>query len=144
MPPALFASDDDGHPMSAINTTPLVDIMLVLLIIFLITVPVVVHTVPLTLPREVDQPSRTLPHTVVIAVDKTGDVYWNEGRVAAGSLYTRLAERAGEEPQPEVQIRADRDTRYEFIGRVVAACQRAGIEKVAFITEPDAARLASP
>ena len=144
MPPSVFASDDHESPMSAINTTPLVDIMLVLLIIFLITVPVVVHTVPLSLPREVDQPTRTLPQTIVIAVDRTGNVYWNEGRIEAGSLSAHLAARAGDDPQPEVQIRADRDARYEFVGRVVAACQRAGIEKVAFITEPDAARLAAP
>jgi len=124
--------------VAAINTTPLVDIMLVLLIIFLITIPVVVHTVPVALPRETNQPTRTRPENIVVAVDKDGGMYWHDARLAdAEALLRRLKERATEEPQPEVHIRADREARYEFVGRVVTASQRAGIAKVAFVTEPN-------
>ena len=123
--------------VASINTTPLVDIMLVLLIIFLITIPVVTHSVPVALPNERNQPTQTRPQNITIAVDREGGLYWNDARLAdAGQLLDRLKERAVEQPQPEVHIRADKDARYEFVGRVVVACQRAGIAKVAFITEP--------
>ena len=131
-------TEDDAALVSTINTTPLVDVMLVLLIIFMITVPVVVHSVAVALPREADQPTRTKPRTIIIAVDKDGGIYWDDAPVAdADALLTQLEQRAVETPQPEVQIRGDREARYEFVGRVVAACQRAGIAKVAFITEPE-------
>ena len=131
--------DDDGDALlAAINTTPLVDIMLVLLIIFLITVPVVAHTVPVALPHEVNQPTKTRPDNITIAVDKAGTVYWNEVRVADDAiLLQKLKARAMDKPQPEVHIRADKDVRYEFVGRIVVDCQRAGIAKLAFIVEPD-------
>jgi biopolymer transport protein ExbD len=129
--------DEDDSLVAAINTTPLVDIMLVLLIIFLITVPVVTHTVAVALPHEVNQPNKTRPDNITIAVDKAGNVYWNQVPVAGrATLLKRLEARAGEDPQPEVQIRADKDARYEFVGRVVVDCQRAGLSKVAFIIEP--------
>ena len=135
----LGAPDEgDDALVAAINTTPLVDIMLVLLIIFLITVPVVTHTVPVALPHEVNQPSKTRPDDITIAVDKAGDLYWNEARIAGETaLLQRLKDRAGADPQPAVHIRADKDVRYEFVGRVVADCQRAGIAQVSFIVEPD-------
>jgi len=135
----LLSDDDEGAELvSTINTTPLVDVMLVLLIIFMITVPVVVHSVPVALPHEVNQPTRTKPETIVVAVDRDGAIYWNDAPVADGeALLDRLERRAVETPQPEVQIRADREARYEFVGRVVIACQRAAIAKVAFITEPE-------
>jgi biopolymer transport protein ExbD len=132
--------DDDGEGAltAAINTTPLVDIMLVLLIIFLITVPVVTHSVPVALPHEVNQPTVTKPDNINIAVDRDGNLYWNDARLADNAaLLARLKDSAGASPQPEVHIRADKDVRYEFVGRVVVDCQRAGIAKVAFITEPD-------
>jgi biopolymer transport protein ExbD len=136
-----LGSPDDGDDdalIAAINTTPLVDIMLVLLIIFLITVPVVAHTVPVALPREVNQPTETRPENISIAVDKAGTVYWNEARVADdAALLEKLKARATDHPQPEVHIRADKDARYEFVGRIVVDCQRAGIAKLAFIVEPD-------
>jgi biopolymer transport protein ExbD len=129
---------DDDELVSTINTTPLVDIMLVLLIIFLITIPVVTHTVPVALPNEVNQPTKTRPQNIILAVDKEGTIFWNDSKLAdAGMLLQRLKERAVDQPQPEVHIRADKDVRYEFVGRVVATCQRAGIGKVAFITEPE-------
>jgi biopolymer transport protein ExbD len=130
--------DEDGALVAAINTTPLVDIMLVLLIIFLITVPVVTHTVAVALPHEVNQPTKTRPDNITIAIDKSGDLYWNEAPVAdEAALLAKLKERSTDVPQPEVHIRADRDARYEFVGRVVVDCQRAGIAKLAFIVEPD-------
>ena len=122
---------------SAINTTPLVDVMLVLLIIFLITIPVVTHTVPVALPHEVNQPTKTKPENIIIAVDKDGNVYWNDALADYQKVLDRLKQRAGDNPQPEVHIRADKDARYEFVGRVMTDCQRAGIVKVAFIIQPD-------
>ena len=134
------AAEDEEALVATINTTPLVDVMLVLLIIFLITIPVVTHSVPIALPQERNQPTRTRPQTIVIAIDRSGDLFWNDGRLRdAGALLAMLKRRAVEQPQPEVHIRADRDVRYDFVGRVVVACQRAGIAKIAFITEPEGA-----
>jgi biopolymer transport protein ExbD len=135
---SLFDDDDHDHqPLAAINTTPLVDVMLVLLIIFLITVPVVTHSVPVNLPREANQPARTRPQTVTIAVDRGGQVFWNQEPVADMSgLDQRMKVAALQDPQPEVHIRGDQDVPYRSVGRVVEACRRAGIVKLAFITEP--------
>jgi biopolymer transport protein ExbD len=139
MPMTALHSDSSEDALAAsINTTPLVDIMLVLLIIFLITVPVVTHSVPVALPHEVNQPTVTKPENINIAVDREGNLYWNDAKLADNAaLLDRLKRRAGDAPQPEVHIRADKDVRYEFVGRVVVDCQRAGIAKVAFITEPE-------
>jgi biopolymer transport protein ExbD len=136
----LISGDNGGEDElnAAINTTPLVDIMLVLLIIFLITIPVVIQAVPVALPHEVNQPTKTAPQNIVIAIDRAGAVFWNNRRLDDPSeLVAKLKERSGDLPQPEVHIRADKDVRYEFVGRVVVGCQRAGIRKVAFIVEPD-------
>ncbi|MDO9597363.1 MAG: biopolymer transporter ExbD [Azoarcus sp.] len=128
---------DDDEIVSAINTTPLVDVMLVLLIIFLITVPVVTNTVAVELPKEVNRPRVTAPENINIAVTRDGGVFWNEQPVAGNeALVERLKGIALQEPQPEVQIRGDGAAPYEYVGRVVFACQRAGILKVGFITEP--------
>jgi len=122
---------------STINTTPLVDVMLVLLIIFLITIPVVTHTVPVDLPKETNVPTQTKPENINISVDKDGNIYWNDKAVPdAANLLERMKEVAVKDPQPEVHIRGDANTRYESVGRVVFICQRAGIAKVGFITEP--------
>jgi len=122
---------------SEINTTPLVDVMLVLLIIFLITIPVVTHTIPVTLPKEVNIPRQTKPENINISVDREGQIFWNEQKLAdADALLTRLKRESVKVPQPEVQIRGDGGARYEYVGRVVFACQRAGIVKIGFITEP--------
>jgi biopolymer transport protein ExbD len=136
---AVGSLDDDDDLVADINTTPLVDVMLVLLIIFLITIPVVIQSIPVELPKERNLPTQTNPENIVIAVNKDGDVFWNNQRVADdASLVDRLKEVAVRQPQPEVHIRGDREGRYEFVGRVVFACQRAGILKVGFITEPPA------
>ena len=129
-------ADDDL--VAAINTTPLVDVMLVLLIIFLITIPVVIRAVPLELPKERNVPTQTRPENIVIAVDKDGNVFWNNQLTEDRKLLAQLKEIAVKIPQPEVHIRGDKDGRYEFVGRVVYACQRAGILKIGFITEPPA------
>ena len=127
-------SDDDLN--SQINTTPLVDVMLVLLIIFLITIPVVIQNVPVDLPRERNLPTQTKPENVVISIDRDGNTFWNTQFVDDAQLLRRLKEIAVMKPQPEVHIRGDREGRYEFVGRVVFNCQRAGIQKIGFITEP--------
>jgi biopolymer transport protein ExbD len=131
------SSDAEDEVISTINTTPLVDVMLVMLIIFLITIPVVVKSVTLELPRERNQPTQTKPENIVIAVNRDGNVFWNDQLVPEGpKLLEQLKQIAVKQPQPEVHIRGDRGARYEFIGRVVFACQRAGILKIGFITEP--------
>jgi biopolymer transport protein ExbD len=130
-------SGDDDQVVSDINTTPLVDVMLVLLIIFLITIPVVTHTVQLTLPKEVNLPRQTKPENINLSVDREGQIFWNEQKVAdVEALVARLKKESPKVPQPEVQIRGDGGARYEYVGKVVFACQRAGIVKIGFITEP--------
>jgi biopolymer transport protein ExbD len=135
------ADDDSGEEQmnSTINTTPLVDVMLVLLIIFLITIPVVTQTIRLELPKERNIPLQTKPENIVIAVNREGEVYWGLERVSDfDALLARLKTEAVKEPQPEVHIRADSGVRWEPVGRVNMACLRAGILKVGFITEPPA------
>ena len=128
---------DEDEVLSTINTTPLVDVMLVLLIIFLITIPVVTHTVPVSLPKVRNQPTQTSPQNVVLAVNREGGIVWNEQPVPdMAVLLQRLKTVAAMKPQPEVHIRGDEDVRYESIGKVMVAVERAGIYKVAFITEP--------
>ncbi|AOR72932.1 biopolymer transporter ExbD [Burkholderia stabilis] len=130
--------DSDDEVIAAINTTPLVDVMLVLLIIFLITIPVVTHTVPVQLPKETVNPLQSKPDSIEVAVNKDGVLFWNETRVDAQTLSAQLKGISGRDPQPEIHVRGDQTTRYEFIARVVNACERAGISKVSFITQPPA------
>jgi biopolymer transport protein ExbD len=131
--------DADEQLNNTINTTPLVDVMLVLLIIFLITIPVVTQTIKLDLPKERNLPTLTKPENIVIAVNRDGETYWGLERMPdTEALVARLKTEAVKEPQPEVHIRGDSEVRYESVGRVVVACQRAGIFKVGFITEPPA------
>jgi biopolymer transport protein ExbD len=135
------SSSDDGEEQlnNTINTTPLVDVMLVLLIIFLITIPVAIDTIKLELPKEKNVVLLTKPENITIAVNREGEVYWGRERMAdTEALVARLKIEAVKEPQPEVHIRGDSEVRYESVGRVVVACQRAGIFKVGFITEPPA------
>jgi biopolymer transport protein ExbD len=135
----LAGDDHDGDVVSSINTTPLVDVMLVLLIIFLITIPVVVHTVPVALPKETNQPRQTKPENIVLSVTADGKTYWNEQPLGnADELLSKLKQIAVVKPQPEVQIRGDGAAEYESVGKIVFACQRAGILKIGFITEPPA------
>jgi biopolymer transport protein ExbD len=128
---------EEDDVVSAINTTPLVDVMLVLLIIFLITIPVVTHTVPMSLPKETNIAHQTKPENIEISVNKDGDVFWNAKQIPDNdTLVAKLKTIAVMNPQPEVHIRGDEKARYESIGRVVFACQRAAISKISFVTEP--------
>jgi biopolymer transport protein ExbD len=131
-PPA----EEDERAMSEINTTPLVDVMLVLLIVFMITIPVITHTVPVELPHVRNLATQTKPENVNISINRDGQIYWNLSVVDTNQLLERLKSAAVQKPQPEVHVRADQMTRYEYVGRVILTAQRAGIQKVGFITEP--------
>lgn len=132
-----IAADDEEEVMSAINTTPLVDVMLVLLIIFLLTIPVAIQTVPVELPKASSVVNQTQPENITLAVDKDGKYYWNAMPVGSrDEMLERLVEVAKAEPQPEIQVRGDLSVRFEAVGRLILDIQRAGIQKVGFITEP--------
>ena len=134
--------EEEEDAISAINTTPLVDVMLVLLIIFLITIPVVRQSIAVELPKERNLPTQTKPENILISVNKDGDIFWGQQRVAdTDALFEKLKVVAVQVPQPEVHIRGDAKARYESVGKVVFTCQRASILKVGFITEPPARTL---
>ena len=131
-------NSEEPTAMSTINTTPLVDVMLVLLIIFLITIPVINKTVKVNLPKAVNIPTQTKPENITIAIDKEGNIYWNDKRLASqNDLLANVKAAAVKKPQPEIHIRGDKETRYEAIGRVMYMIQRGGVVKVGFLTEPD-------
>jgi biopolymer transport protein ExbD len=124
--------------MSDINVTPLVDVMLVLLIIFIITIRVIIQQVPVQLPKATNLPTQTKPENITIAVDKDGDIFWNTQKVSGvDDLKQRLRAIVSVDPQPEIHIRGDANVRYQFVGQVLVATQQIGIRKVAFITTPD-------
>ena len=130
-------AEEEGEALSAINTTPLVDVMLVLLIVFMITIPVITQTVPVDLPEVSNEATKTKPENINISVNKEGQVFWNQVLVPTNDdLLQRLEGIATMQPQPEVHIRADQQTRYENVGRVIVDAQRKGIMKVGFITLP--------
>jgi biopolymer transport protein ExbD len=134
---SIGSSSSEDEVVSAINTTPLVDVMLVLLIIFLITIPVVTQSVAMSLPKETNLARQTKPENIEISVNKDGDVFWNAQPVADNAaLVAKLKKIGVMNPQPEVHIRGDEKARYESVGRVVFACQRAAILKISFVTEP--------
>jgi biopolymer transport protein ExbD len=131
-------SEEEQSAMSDINTTPLVDVMLVLLIIFLITIPVITKTVPVVLPKAANIPTQTKPENITIAVDGAGKIYWNNALLADRTqLIERIKLEAVKQPQPEIHIRGDVNAHFDAIGHVLYAVQRGGIVKVGFITEPD-------
>jgi len=133
---AFGTQDDTDDVMNEINMTPLVDVMLVLLIIFIITVPVMKHAVNVELPSATSQPQNAKPETIQLSVDAQGSYYWNQNKVADGTLPAMLQAEAGKEPQPELHIRGDKAVRYEFVAQAMAAAQQAGLRKIGFITEP--------
>jgi biopolymer transport protein ExbD len=133
---AFGTQDDTDEVMNEINMTPLVDVMLVLLIIFIITVPVMKHSVNLDLPRASSQPHEAKQETVRLSVDAQGLYYWNENRVEEDGLAPLLRTAAAKAPQPELHIRADKEVRYDRVAQAMAAAQRAGLRKIGFITEP--------
>ena len=128
-------NEDDDAAMSEINMTPLVDVMLVLLIIFIITVPVMKHAVPVELPRASSQAPDPAVQSVRLTVDAQGDFYFNEARVSDEELDRLLREQAARQPQPQVQLKGDRSVRYERVAQAMAAVQRAGLQNIGFVTE---------
>lgn len=123
-------------PMSEINTTPLVDVMLVLLVIFIITAPLLTHAVKIDLPQASSQPLPEKPEVISVSIDAAGKMYWNDAPMEQGELKVKLQEIAGKNPQPELNIRADRDTRYQVLAEVMADAQNVGIAKLGFVSEP--------
>jgi biopolymer transport protein ExbD len=133
---AFGTQDDTDEVMNEINMTPLVDVMLVLLIIFIITVPVMKHSVEIDLPRASSRPQDTKPETIRLSVDAQGAYYWNESRIEDAELPRVLKAAAAKEPQPELHIRGDKAVRYERVAQAMSAAQQAGLRKIGFITEP--------
>ncbi|TFZ08636.1 ExbD/TolR family protein [Ramlibacter humi] len=133
---AFGTQDDTDEVMNEINMTPLVDVMLVLLIIFIITIPVMKHSVNIDLPRATNQPQDMKPETIRLSVDAQGDYFWNERQVTEAELPGLLAAEAAKNPQPELHIRGDKAVRYEKVAVAMAAAQQAGLHKIGFITEP--------
>ena len=132
---AISVGKDEGDPMVEPNVIPLVDVMLVLLIIMIITVPVMLHAVKLDLPREVNRPTETKPENINLSIDFDGTIYWNDNGLDKSSLLNYVLQEAVKDPQPEVHIRADRRARYEYVADTLFVLQRSGMRKVAFIAE---------
>ena len=132
-----FNSDGQSNLMSEINTTPLVDVMLVLLVIFIITAPLLTHAVKIDLPQASSQPIEQKPEIISIAVNGTGQMYWNDTPVVEGELAVKLHQAARAEPQPELHIRADKETRYQILAKIMADAQNAGIKKLGFVSTPE-------
>ena len=133
---AIGTQDDSDAMLSEINMIPFIDVMLVLLIIFIITVPVIKHTVAIDLPQASNQKVVDKPENVRLSVDASGAYFWNETRMEDADLEQQLAVAAARQPQPELHIRGDKAVRYERVALALAAAQRAGLRKIGFITEP--------
>jgi biopolymer transport protein ExbD len=126
-----------GTPqMSEINMVPLIDVMLVLLIVFMITAPLLTHRVQIDLPAASSQTANEQPDTLTLAIDEDGTLYWNDEPVSRSELTSRLADAAAIQPQPTLHLRADRETRYEIIAQVMSEARQAGMEKMGFVTVP--------
>jgi biopolymer transport protein ExbD len=134
---AFGTQDESDEVMNEINMTPLVDVMLVLLIIFIITVPVMQHAVNIDLPRASNQPENAKPETIRLSVDASGAYYWNDAPLSDAALSLQLLAAAGQSPQPELHIRGDRAVRYERVVLAMAEAQKSGLRKIGFITEPN-------
>jgi len=133
---AIGTQDDSDQMLSEINMIPFIDVMLVLLIIFIITVPVIKHAVAIDLPQASNQKVVDKPENVRLSVDAEGVYFWNEARVSDADFQQRLTAAAAKNPQPELHIRGDKAVRYERVALAMAAAQRAGVRKIGFITEP--------
>ena len=133
---AFGTQDESDEVMNEINMTPLVDVMLGLLIIFIITVTVMKHAVNIDLPRDTNQPEDTKPQTVRLSVASDGSYYWNENKVTDEAMAAMLKEEGAKDPQPELHIRGDKDVRYERVAQAMAAAQQAGVRKIGFVTDP--------
>ncbi|BFG73995.1 biopolymer transporter ExbD [Paraburkholderia terrae] len=133
-----FAGDDDDGLMNEINMTPLVDVMLVLLIVFMVTIPVIRHAVKIDLPHASSQKEDTKPAQVTIAIDADGNLMWDEQKISDDILQAKIAAAAQQEPQPELHLSADRKVAYEKVAQVMSAAQAGGLTKIGFVTEPKA------
>lgn len=133
-----FSSGNYTAPMNEINMIPLIDVMLVLLVIFIITAPLLTQAVKIDLPQASSQPLPEKPEVISIAIDETGSMYWNDVPMVQGELAVKLQQAAGQEPQPELHIRADKQTRYQLLAEIMADAQNAGIRKLGFVSMPDA------
>jgi len=133
---AVSVAGDSSDPMVEPNVIPLVDVMLVLLIIFIITIPVMTHAVKIDLPRETNQPTVTKPENINLSIDFDGTIYWNESMIDHSTLLNYILQEAVKDPQPEVHIRADKRVRYEYVADVLFNLQRGGLMKIGFIAEP--------
>ncbi|HRM50204.1 MAG: biopolymer transporter ExbD [Alicycliphilus sp.] len=133
---AFGTQDDADEVMNEINMTPLVDVMLVLLIIFIITVPVMKHAVPVDLPRASNEREVIKPETIRLSVTADGKYHWNETTISDEELEPRLQAEAQKDPQPDLHIRGDKDVRYERVAQAMSAAQRAGVRKIGFVTDP--------
>jgi biopolymer transport protein ExbD len=131
-----FSTGEHTQPMSEINTTPLVDVMLVLLVIFIITAPLLTHAVKIDLPQATSQPIEAKPEVISIAINDAGQLFWNDVPLVEGELSQKLLQVADKKPQPELQIRADKGTRYQVLATVMADAQNAGVTKLGFVSEP--------
>jgi len=139
-----FNDNNQPAPMADINVTPMVDVMLVLLVIFIITAPLFTHAIKLDLPSAQSAPAPEKPQTITVSIDAQGKLFWNDAPLAQPELGAKMAEAAKQNPQPEVQLRADKSTRYETIAQVMATAQTNGMTKLGFVTDPkDAAPAAS-
>jgi len=135
-----FAKSGENAPMAEINMIPLIDVMLVLLVIFIITAPLLTHAVKIELPKASSQPNVTRPQNIQLGVKENGEVYWNGEVVEPKVLAERMSAAAKLDPQPEVHLRADRTTQYQRVAEVMSAAARAGLTKIGFVTDPDARR----
>jgi biopolymer transport protein ExbD len=126
----------NGQPMAEINMTPLIDVMLVLLVIFIITAPLFTHAIRLDLPKVSSQPARETPQTITLSIDDAGKLYWNDTPIAAEAMRARFAEAGRAAQKPELHLRASSATRYDVIAQVMGAAQQAGIERIGFVTQP--------
>jgi biopolymer transport protein ExbD len=135
---AFGTQDEPDEVMNEINMTPLVDVMLVLLIIFIITVPVMKHAVNVDLPRASSEPEVVKPQNILFTVIADGTYYWNAQKIEDAELKSRLAAEAAKDPQPELHIRGDKAVRYERVAQVLSAAREAGVRKIGFVTEPEA------
>ena len=132
-----FSDESGSRPMNEINVTPLVDVMLVLLVVFIVTAPLFTHSIKIDLPRVQTQVNLEKPDVVTLAVDGEGRFFWNNQPLDRGQLSARLREAAERQPQPELHVRADRETRYQLLADVLAEAQRVRLQRVGFVTDPE-------
>lgn len=131
-----FSDNDGSRPMAEINMIPLIDVMLVLLIIFIVTAPLLTHSIKIDLPKATAQVNLEKPETVTLSLDALGGIYWNNTPITEDQLALNLRDAAGRTPQPELHLRAEKTTQYQKVAEVMAAAQNAGVSKIGFITEP--------